>query len=91
MGLRLGPQICISNMFLDLPGGSEVKNLFANVGGGNGNPLQCSCLEGYSPWGHKELDTTELLNSNKFPGDTDATTWEAHAGCSTEWNQSEFS
>ena len=26
-------------------------------GGGNGNPLQCSCLEnlmlGYSPWGYK--------------------------------------
>ena len=37
-------------------------------GEGNGNPLQCSCLEkshglrnlvGYSPWGCKELDTTE--------------------------------
>ena len=37
-------------------------------GGGHGNPLQCSCLEnpheqrslvGYSPWGHKEFDTTE--------------------------------
>ena len=36
-------------------------------GGGNGNPLQCSCLEnsmdrslvGYSPWGHKESDITE--------------------------------
>ena len=33
----------------------------------NGNPLQYSCVEnsmerslvGYSPWGHKELDTTE--------------------------------
>ena len=39
-------------------------------GGGNGNPLQNSCLEnpwtqepvGYSPWGHKDLDTTELLS-----------------------------
>ena len=39
-------------------------------GGGNGNPLQYSCLEnphgqrsltGYSPWGHKESDTTEPL------------------------------
>ena len=38
-------------------------------GGGNGNPLQCSCLEnpmdggalaGYSPWGLKESDTTEV-------------------------------
>ena len=34
-------------------------------GEGNSNPLQYSCLEnsmdlvGYSPWGHKELDTTE--------------------------------
>ena len=37
-------------------------------GGGCSNPLQCSCLEnprgqrnlvGYSPWGRKELDTTE--------------------------------
>ena len=60
-----------------------VKNLTANPGdirdlgsipglgrsprGGNGNPLQYSCLEnsmdkkslmGYSPWGHKESDTT---------------------------------
>ena len=38
-------------------------------GGGNGNPLQYSCLEnpmgrrvlaGYGPQGHKELDTTEV-------------------------------
>ena len=37
-------------------------------GGGHGNPLQQNCLEnphgqrnlmGYSPWGHKESDTTE--------------------------------
>ena len=37
-------------------------------GEGNGNPLQYSCLEkshgwrslvSYSPWGHKESDTTE--------------------------------
>ena len=36
-------------------------------GGGHSYPLQCSCLEnpmgrslaGYSPWGCKELDTTE--------------------------------
>ena len=42
-------------------------------GWGHGNPLQYSCLEnphgrrslaGYSPWGHRELDTTEQLNSN---------------------------
>ena len=40
-------------------------------GGGNDNPLQCPCLEnphgqrslaGYSPWGCKDLDTTERLS-----------------------------
>ena len=40
-------------------------------GGGNGNPLQHSCLEnihgqrslaGYSPWGPKESDITERLS-----------------------------
>ena len=45
------------------PGGSP--------GEGSGNPLQYSCLEnpmegrslvGYSPWGRKELDTTERLH-----------------------------
>ena len=39
-------------------------------GGGNGNPLQYSCLEkfhgqrrlaGYRPWGHKESDMTEVI------------------------------
>ena len=33
-------------------------------GGGNGNPLQYSCLEnclGYGPWGCKESDTAERL------------------------------
>ena len=41
-------------------------------GGGHGNPLQYFCLEnphgqrslvGYSPWGHKESDTTERLRT----------------------------
>ena len=40
-----------------------------DAGEGNGNPLQYSCLEthgwsslvGYSPWGHKEMDTNERL------------------------------
>ena len=30
-------------------------------GEGNGNPLQYSCLGNHSPWGCKELDTTELV------------------------------
>ena len=43
-------------------------------GGGHSNPLQYSCLEnpmdrgapqaGYSPWGHKELDTTEATHTH---------------------------
>ena len=42
-------------------------------GGGNGNPPQYSCLEnphgqrnlaGYSPWGRKELDTTERWSAH---------------------------
>ena len=42
-------------------------------GGGHGNPFQYSCLESpmdrgawpatYSPWGCKELDTTEQLST----------------------------
>ena len=49
-----------------------------SLGGGNGNPLQYSCLENfmhrgawwaaYNPWGHKELDTlkaTEHLRAQK--------------------------
>ena len=47
-------------------------------GGGDGNPLHCSCLEnpwsedlvGYSPWGHKESDTTRWLNTTML-GDTE--------------------
>ena len=44
-------------------------------GEGNGDPLQYSCLEnphgqrgltGYSPWGHKELETTECCLINRF-------------------------
>ena len=60
------------------PGGSVVKesacqyrfspDLERSLGGGNGNPLQYSCLKNpmdreawqatYSTWGHKELDMT---------------------------------
>ena len=44
-----------------------------SLGEGNGNPLQYSCLEnskteesgGYSPWGCKELYTTEGLTLSR--------------------------
>ena len=48
--------------------------------GGNGNPIQYSCLgkphgqrslAGYSPWGHKKLDTTQhgLLDCQGIPSE----------------------
>ena len=46
----------------------SIPGLGRSPGGGHGNPLQYSCLEnpcgqrsleGCSPWGHKESDTTE--------------------------------
>ena len=78
--------------FLGFPGGSVEKNLPANAGdtgnvglipglgrspgGGNGNPLQYSCLEhstdrrawqaAVSPEGHKELDTTSQLSTHRI-------------------------
>ena len=48
--------------------GGSIPGSRRSPGGGCGNPLQCSCrekshrqrsLEGYSAWGHKELDMTE--------------------------------
>ena len=48
----------------------SIPGLGSFPGGRHGNPFQYSCLEnphgqknlaGYSPWGHKELDTTEQL------------------------------
>ena len=69
----------------DFPGGSDGKESACNArdpssipelgrspGGGQGNPLQYSCLEnshgqrnpvGYSPWGRRESDMTERLST----------------------------
>ena len=50
----------------------SIPRLGRSPGGGQGNPLQYSCLEnlhgqrslvGYSPWDHKELDMTEGLST----------------------------
>ena len=50
----------------------SIPRLGRSPGGGHNNPLQYSCLKnphgqrslaGYSPWGHKELDMTEQLNT----------------------------
>ena len=51
-----------------------ISGLGRSPGGGNGNPLQYSCLENphgqvslasYSPWGHKDSDTTERLSTEQ--------------------------
>ena len=51
---------------------SLIPGLGRSPGGKHGNQLQLSCLEnphgqrsltGYSKWGRKELDTTELLST----------------------------
>ena len=54
----------------------SIPGLGRSPGGGRGNPLQYSWLEnlheqnklvGYSPWGRKESDTTEQLNTEHTP------------------------
>ena len=51
----------------------SIPDLGRSLRAGHGNPLQYSCLEnphgqrslvGYSPWGCKELDMTERLNTH---------------------------
>ena len=54
----------------DISDVSSILGSRRSPGGGNGNPLQDSCLENsmdrgtwqamYGPWGHKEWDTTEV-------------------------------
>ena len=52
----------------------SIPGLGRSPGEGHGNPPQDSCLEthhgqrslvGYSPWGHKESDTTERLSTTQ--------------------------
>ena len=51
---------------------ASIPGLGGSPGGGHGNPLHCSCLknpdgqrslEGCTPWGCKESDTTERLST----------------------------
>ena len=50
----------------------SIPGLGRSPGGGHGDPLQYACLEtphglrslaDYTPWGHKESDTTEGLSA----------------------------
>ena len=58
----------------------SIPGLGRSPGGGHDYPLQSSCLEnlhgqrslvGYSPWGHKELDTTKQLSMKVVVKDKD--------------------
>ena len=42
----------------------SIPGLERSPGGGHSNPLQYSSGESYSPWGHKELDTTERISTH---------------------------
>ena len=55
----------------DVREAGSIPELGRSSGGGHGNPLQYSCLEnphgqrsleGYSPWGRKESDITEVIH-----------------------------
>ena len=56
----------------DIRNVGSMPGLGRSPGGGNGNLFQYSCLEnpmerslvGYSPQGHKQLDTTEQLSTH---------------------------
>ena len=61
----------LSSVCLQLGDLGSIPRLGRSSGEGNGNPLQDSCLENpmewwsllsYSPWGHKESDTTKRLH-----------------------------
>ena len=76
---RLGSSPATHSSVLGLPWWlnlGSIPGLGRSLGGGYGNPLQYSCLgnphgqrslAGYSPWGHKELDTTEKLSITGKP------------------------
>ena len=62
----------------------SIPGLGSCPGEGNGNPLQCSChgefhgqrsLVAYSPWGGKELDTTDPLQRSCLENPRDGGAW----------------
>ena len=73
--LRFGASL-VAQLVEKLPAMQETIGLIPGLGrspgGGHGNPLKYSCLGNphgqrslvrYSPWGHKELETTEWLST----------------------------
>ena len=66
----------VKNLPADARDTGSIPGSGISPGEGHGNPLQYSCLENpmdrrawqatYSPWGHKELDTTKPLMHTHF-------------------------
>ena len=72
-----------------------IPELGRSPGKGNGNPFEYSCLEkpmdrgawlGYSPWGHKELNTTEQLHFH-FHQETDFSLGQGHVNRRRGWQR----
>ena len=71
--------LVVKNLPANADAGS-IPGLESSPGGGDGNPLQYSCLENPmdrgphgSPWGHKQSDTAEVTwhSQSQFPNQWD--------------------
>ena len=68
----------------------SVPESAGSPGGGHGNPLQSSCLEGSSPQGRKELDTTEATEHTHAQLTCCELTWEMLPGIGLFWRMTGF-
>ena len=68
-------ELVVKSRLADARDPGSIPGSGRSPGGGHVNPLQYSCLEnphgqrslaGYSPWGHKEWDTTERLSTAQY-------------------------
>ena len=59
----------------------SISGLGRSPGEGKGYPLQCSGLKNsrVSPWGHKELDTTERLSLSRLIAASCHSTWPSNS------------
>ena len=75
----------VKNLTAKAGDAGSIPGLGRSPGVGNWNLLQYSCLENpmdretwratYSPWGHKELDTTEQLSTQVIVGASQVAQW----------------
>ena len=78
----------------------SIPGLGRSLGGGHGTTLQYSCLEnphgqrslaGCSPWGGKELDTTERLSTTHTEVELSKHSWNSSSTLPTSFQQLYFS